>query len=941
MAVYPTMPEGGDVSPDVSLPGRDVPSGMEGVAEHLSVVAERLQHSALGAAKIEGQNQAVADAQSGHITAQSDFTAFGQSYNDIAKQALGEQRRAAMAEGMGAAYANNPDNPAALDKALVDVRAGLAGTPFKELDLQLDGDFALRRATLMSQAQAGYHRQMIEAQAGNYQSAYETGAEGLDQAAASATFDQDGATRIAAGHQAFVKSLAQYGPPVAFKVGDVDVPADPSRPGVISAAQIAAHAGAALGEAKRTWITNAQLALSDPAAQAKFADDLRERYIKGDPIFAGLDGSQAETLFNRLDTQAAKASTDQRADRQSHAQAAEHQIEALQWGDNVDTSQLLADAHASGDAGLVAKAEFFAQAAPELKGVLKTVVRRQLGLDPEPGALAGQPLDASGAPIGGTVGLGGGSGAAPRPIGAPLVGDNAVADQVRGYAKQAGASPAEQESLVKFGVAESSLDPARDNGASRGLFQFRDPTWTDMGGGDIRSVRDQTVNALKLMRQDKAYLTGHLPAPPTEGQLYLAHQQGAGGALALLTAPTGESAIAALTPVYEAKHPGHGAEIAREAVMRNGGVADVTARQFADHWTGRFDGAASANPNAWTPPAGVAQGTPAYYAWVSGKEGFSSNPIQFAQAHQLASVPPIIPQAGFATDAAQVGNWTAGMRQRQAIGTELQRTYGVPLRLLTDGERDDLKSYLQQNPAAIVTLAQRATAAIGAGGAQNLMRELGQGGDIGTVIHIGDLATRGNGVIARAAAEGIALKAAGAKDIPFVAGAPNFDQAQAAIAPAFLYAPSVMVAARNTAELARLSDGQKGIVHSPNYYLQSALGATNDGQGHIFGGAAQVNGQPTVIPPWLRQDQAEDALRAVGDSWEAHGRGGPVYANGQPMRGRDVGRLRLIMRPNGNYWLADPKSGQLARFANGHPVEWNADNDRNFLAGRLPGGVRR
>src|SRR5665213_894210 len=302
----------------------DLPDGLNELQNHMESVGNTLGQMADQAAKTQGREQAVSDVAGAgdgsdpnapQVTPQNPNTACGQSYNDVAKQALGEQRKAAMVQAMGQAYANNPENPAGLDAALTAAKQGFSATPFADLNLNLDNEYDIRRATMMTQAQEGLHKVMLSTQAANYQQAYTTGAEGLDQASAGATFDAAGAAHISAGAQQFAQSLAQYGPPEAFTLGGAQIPADPSRAGVITPEQLEAHYLAAIGEAKRTWAINAQMGLPDAAAKAKFADDARAKYLAGDPVFAGLGGAQVEGLFDKLDANAQRASTDEKADQ--------------------------------------------------------------------------------------------------------------------------------------------------------------------------------------------------------------------------------------------------------------------------------------------------------------------------------------------------------------------------------------------------------------------------------------------------------------------------------------------------------------------------------------------------------------------------------------------------------------------------------------------------
>ena len=64
-----------------------------------------------------------------------------------------------------------------------------------------------------------------------------------------------------------------------------------------------------------------------------------------------------------------------------------------------------------------------------------------------------------------------------------------------------------------------------------------------------------------------------LKREPTAGELYLAHQQGASGAIRLLTQPNKRAVRV----------------VGRRAVTLNGGHVRMTAREFAQKWTSRFD----------------------------------------------------------------------------------------------------------------------------------------------------------------------------------------------------------------------------------------------------------------------------------------------------------------------------------------------------------------
>lgn len=130
---------------------------------------------------------------------------------------------------------------------------------------------------------------------------------------------------------------------------------------------------------------------------------------------------------------------------------------------------------------------------------------------------------------------------------------------------------------------ESRFDPNAVNGGSRatGLFQFIPSTWKSYGQG--QSASDPAANADAAMRftvANRDQLRRSLGREPTEGELYLAHQQGAGGAAKLLAAPN----VRAVDVVGE------------RAVLGNGGTLDMTAGQFAQKWIRKVDGANGGPP---------------------------------------------------------------------------------------------------------------------------------------------------------------------------------------------------------------------------------------------------------------------------------------------------------------------------------------------------------
>jgi hypothetical protein len=125
---------------------------------------------------------------------------------------------------------------------------------------------------------------------------------------------------------------------------------------------------------------------------------------------------------------------------------------------------------------------------------------------------------------------------------------------------------------------------------ARGDFQFTRATWTQFGQGDINNPADNRAAAARLAAANAQTLRMNLGRAPTEGEVYLAHQQGAAGASALLQHPD-ENAVAALS-----KYAGLTPEEAARNIRVNGGNTSMTAGEFARKWVSRLDGPQIAGP---------------------------------------------------------------------------------------------------------------------------------------------------------------------------------------------------------------------------------------------------------------------------------------------------------------------------------------------------------
>lgn len=134
---------------------------------------------------------------------------------------------------------------------------------------------------------------------------------------------------------------------------------------------------------------------------------------------------------------------------------------------------------------------------------------------------------------------------------------------------------------------ESNHDPAAQNpnSSAGGLFQFVDQYAPAYGltGNKRFDPEEATRAAAQMARENARVLKRALGREPTAPELYLAHQQGAGGAAALLKNP-GQPAIDVLTRVY-----GGDRERARQVIIQNGGKTNQTSGQFAGQWTGKAE----------------------------------------------------------------------------------------------------------------------------------------------------------------------------------------------------------------------------------------------------------------------------------------------------------------------------------------------------------------
>lgn len=142
-----------------------------------------------------------------------------------------------------------------------------------------------------------------------------------------------------------------------------------------------------------------------------------------------------------------------------------------------------------------------------------------------------------------------------------------VGDAINKAASKHGVS---SDALSVIAQIESGGNPNAKNPRSSagGLFQFVDGTAKQYGLRNRFDPYEAADAGARLLKDNAAYLRRQLKREPTVGELYLAHQQGAGGAVKLLSNPNATAASV----------------VGAQAVRLNGGQPGMTAGQFANLW---------------------------------------------------------------------------------------------------------------------------------------------------------------------------------------------------------------------------------------------------------------------------------------------------------------------------------------------------------------------
>jgi hypothetical protein len=144
----------------------------------------------------------------------------------------------------------------------------------------------------------------------------------------------------------------------------------------------------------------------------------------------------------------------------------------------------------------------------------------------------------------------------------------------------------ERTAQIESGGNPNAQNP---NSSAGGLFQFIDSTAAQYGLQNKFDPAAATDAAARLAADNAAHLRGVLGREPTAAELYLAHQQGAGGAARLLANPNAKAAEI----------------VGADAVRLNGGDLNMTAGEFASKWLGKFGGGGGGSAGGAVPSGPV------------------------------------------------------------------------------------------------------------------------------------------------------------------------------------------------------------------------------------------------------------------------------------------------------------------------------------------------
>lgn len=197
--------------------------------------------------------------------------------------------------------------------------------------------------------------------------------------------------------------------------------------------------------------------------------------------------------------------------------------------------------------------------------------------------------------------------------------------------------------LTRLAEIESNNNPFARNprSSAKGRFQFIDSTGQQYGisapFGTPEYEQQEIEAAKRFSRDNYEALSAFLKREPTQGELYLAHQQGPAGAQKILANPDARAIDL----------------LGQDEVLNNGGDANMSAEEFAQLWTSKFEGQETndAQPseqgetfNLELPDGTILEGIPAGTTKAQIKERLLSQGYDFGEedgveAHPEESTP--------------------------------------------------------------------------------------------------------------------------------------------------------------------------------------------------------------------------------------------------------------------------------------------------------------
>lgn len=174
--------------------------------------------------------------------------------------------------------------------------------------------------------------------------------------------------------------------------------------------------------------------------------------------------------------------------------------------------------------------------------------------------------------------------------------DASVSQKVVDSEPGAGSAPIDDRLMHAVKMIESGGKPHAHTGSYKGLYQLSDSEFSRYGGqGDIYDPAENTRVAKLKLADERDELSRKLGRPVTPEEVYLAHQQGVGGATAHLTHPD-QPAWQSMASTGEGRQKGE--RWARQAIWINvpddmksrfGSVDNITSQQFADLWREKYN----------------------------------------------------------------------------------------------------------------------------------------------------------------------------------------------------------------------------------------------------------------------------------------------------------------------------------------------------------------